>query len=164
MRRWSPYLIAGALVAVLAGAPAAAQQGALSDHNTHNQPLDAEGVLTWDALANLDIRVETPAPLQTVFYVEFPESLKALDGTVVRMKGFMYPLEAGEAHDKFLLAALPPACPFCLPGNAKTLVDVIGSEPIRYTLDPVVLEGKFTILENDITGFYYRLSDAGQVE
>ncbi len=164
MRQWFQYLMAAALVAVLAAAPAAAQQGALSDHNTHSQPLDAEGVLTWDALANLDIRVETPAPLQTVFYVEFPENLKALDGTVVRMKGFMYPLEAGEAHDKFLLAALPPACPFCLPGNAKTLVDVIGSEPIRYTLDPVVLEGKFTILENDISGFYYRLSDAGQVE
>ena len=51
-----------------------------------------------------------------------------------------------------------------MPGNAKTLVDVIGSEPIRHSIDPVVLEGEFTILEFDITGFYYRLSDAGQVE
>ena len=143
---------------------ALAQEDALSDHSVHSQPLDAEGILTWDALANLEVRVETPAPLQTLFFVEFSEKIKELDGETVRLKGFMYPLEAGEAHAWFLLSALPPACPFCLPGTSRTLVDVHGEEPIRYTLDPVVLEGKFALLSEDDSGLYYRLKDAVQVE
>jgi len=158
-------ITAGIAVAAALGAhPASAEQGTLSDHSVHSQPLDAEGILTWDALANLDVRVETPAPLQTLFFVEFPEKIRELDGETVRLKGFMYPLEAGEAHAWFLLSALPPACPFCLPGTSRTLVDVHGEAPIRYTLDPVVLEGKFALLSEDDSGLYYRLMDAVQVE
>ena len=89
----------------------AAQEGIPESHTVHNQPIDADGVLSWEELSDLDVRVETPAPLQTIFHIEFPESLRALDGTVVRLKGFMYPLEVGETHDKFLLSAMPPACP-----------------------------------------------------
>ncbi len=156
--------IAAALALLLAAAPGAAQQNLPADHTVHNQPVDADGALSWEALANLDVRVETPAPLQTIFHIEFPEALRALDGQIVRMKGFMYPLEAGETHDSFLLSALPPACPFCLPGNARTLVDVECAKPVRYTLDPVMLEGRFALLENDDTGLHYRLSEAGPVE
>ncbi len=158
--------LSGVLAVLLIALPAAATEPGLpANHEIHNQPpVDSEGTLTWDALANLEIRVETPAPLQTLFYVEFPESLRALDGERVRIKGFMYPLEAGETHDKFLLAALPPACPFCLPGNAKTLVDVHCDRPVGYTMEPVILEGRFTLLDEDDTGLYYRLSEAGPVE
>ena len=159
--------LSGALLALaaiaLAGQPAAAEQGLPADHSQHNVPVDADGAVTWEALANLDIRVETPAPLQTIFHIEFPASLKALDGEVVRLKGFMYPLEAGETHVSFLLSALPPACPFCLPGSARTLVDIQSDEPITYTMEPVMLEGRLSLLEDDDTGLYYRLSEAGPV-
>ena len=153
-----------AAIGLAAGmAEAAAQQAIPESHTVHNQPVDADGVLSWEALANLDVRVETPAPLQTIFYIEFPDSLRALDGTVVRLKGFMYPLEVGETHDKFLLSAMPPACPFCLPGTARTLVDVRCDRPVTYTLEPVVLEGRLALLEGDDSGLYYRLTEAGPI-
>ena len=166
MKRVLRFCVPAILASLLMAGPLAATESELpANHDVHNQPpIDAEGTLTWDALANLEIRVETPAPLQTLFFVEFPESLRALDGERVRIKGFMYPLEAGETHNKFLLAALPPACPFCLPGNAKTLVDVHCDRPVGYTMEPVILEGRFTILEEDDTGLYYRLTEAGPVE
>ena len=132
-------------------------------HDVHNQAPDAPpAALTWDELMNLEIRVETPAPLQTIFHVSYPESLKAKDGTVVRIKGFMYPLEAGETHTYFLLSALPPSCPFCLPSGARGLVEVMCEEGVRYTLEPVLLEGRFKLLEEDElgTGLHYRLSAA----
>ena len=106
---------------------------------------------------DLEVRVENPAPLQTVFHVSYPESLKARNGTVVRVKGFMYPLEAGETHTYFLLSALPPSCPFCLPASARGLVEVKYDEGGRYTLEPVLLEGRFELLEGAATGLYYRL-------
>lgn len=85
-------------------------------HTTHNQAPDAPAAaLSWEELMALEVRVETPAPLQTVFHVSYPDSVKEKDGAVVRIKGFMYPLEAGETHTYFLLSALPPSCPFSSP-------------------------------------------------
>ena len=132
-------------------------------HDVHNQAPDAPATaLTWDELMNLEVTVETVAPLQSNFIVSYPETLKARDGTVVRIKGFMYPLEAGETHTYFLLSALPPSCPFCLPASARGLVEVMCDEGVRYTLEPVLLEGRFELMEDDGlgTGLHYRLSAA----
>ena len=132
-------------------------------HDVHNQAPEAPPTaLTWDELMNLEVTVETVAPLQSNFIVSYPETLKARDGTVVRIKGFMYPLEAGETHTYFLLSALPPSCPFCLPASARGLVEVVCDKGVRYTLEPVLLEGRFELLEDDElgTGLHYRLSAA----
>ena len=80
-------------------------------HDVRNQAPEAPAAaLTWDELMNLEVTVENPAPLQTVFHVSYPESLKAKDGTVVRIEGLHVPPEAGETHTYFLLSALPPNC------------------------------------------------------
>ena len=130
-------------------------------HTVHNEAPDAPpAALSWEDLMNLEVRVETPAPLQTVFHVSYPDSLLARDGTVVRIKGFMYPLEAGETHSYFLLSALPPSCPFCLPASSRGLVEVRCDEGVRYTLEPVLLEGRFELLEDAATGLHYRLDNA----
>ena len=160
-----------ALAFFLATAPASAlnlfgNRGSepIPDHDVHNQVPDAPATaLTWDELMNLEVTVETPAPLQTVFRISYPDSLRAKDGTVVRIRGFMYPLEAGESHTYFLLSALPPSCPFCLPASARGLVVVTCDEGVRYTLQPVLLEGRFELMEEDDaigTGLHYRLNNA----
>jgi hypothetical protein len=133
-------------------------------HSVHNKPPEqTDSTLTWEELNNLDIKVETPAPLQTIFHVSFPQALTARNGTAVKIKGFMYPLKAGEAHDYFLLSALPPSCPFCLPGGQTTLIEVKCAEPIAYTLEPILLEGTFELLKDDPSGLYYRLIEARAV-
>ena len=160
-----------ALSVSLATAPASAlnpfgSRGSepIPDHEVHNQAPDAPATaLTWDELMNLEVTVESPAPLQTVFHVSYPDSLRVKDGTVVRIRGFMYPLEAGETHTYFLLSALPPSCPFCLPASARGLVEVTCDEGVRYTLQPVLLEGRFELMEGDDalgTGLHYRLNNA----
>ena len=136
---------------------------AIPGHDVHNEVPDAPvAALTWAELMDLEVRVETPAPLQTVFHISYPESLRARSGTIVRIRGFMYPLEAGETHTYFLLSALPPSCPFCLPASARGLVEVQCDEEVRYTLEPVLLEGRFDLLEDEEAGLglHYRLSGA----
>ena len=160
-----------ALALALAAAPASAlnpfgsrASEPVPGHDVHNQTPEAPAAaLTWEELMNLDVTVETPAPLQTIFHVSYPDSLRAKDGAVVRIRGFMYPLEAGETHRYFLLSALPPSCPFCLPAGARGLVEVKCDEGVRYTLEPVLLEGRFELLEEDDalgTGLHYRLNGA----
>ena len=162
------FVLCAAFSAMVFGSPAAAQSlfGSRSGdevpgHSVHNQaPAAPPAALSWQDLMDLEVRVESPAPLQTVFHVSYPDSLKARDGTVVRIKGFMYPLEAGETHTYFLLSALPPSCPFCLPASARGLVEVMCEEGVRYTLEPVLLEGRFELLEGAATGLHYRLDNA----
>ena len=161
-------VLSTALSAMALTAPAAAfdlfgkrTSDEIPGHTTHNQAPDAPpAALSWEDLMALEVRIETPAPLQTVFHVSYPDSLIARDGTVVRIKGFMYPLEAGETHTYFLLSALPPSCPFCLPASSRGLVEVMCDEGVRYTLEPVLLEGRFELLEDAATGLHYRLGNA----
>ena len=144
------FVLSAALSGLILGSPASAQSlfGGSDDeilpgHTTHNQAPDAPpAALSWQELMDLEVRVESPAPLQTVFHVTYPDSLVARNGTVVQIKGFMYPLEAGETHTYFLLSALPPSCPFCLPASSRGLVEVKCDEGVRYTLEPVLLEGR----------------------
>ena len=162
------FVLSAALSGLVLGSSASAQSlfGGSDDveipgHAVHNQAPDAPpAALSWQDLMNLEVRVETPAPLQTVFHVTYPDSLLARNGTVVRIKGFMYPLEAGETHTYFLLSALPPSCPFCLPASSRGLVEVKCDEGVRYTLEPVLLEGRFVLLEDAATGLHYRLDNA----
>ena len=160
-----------ALSSALAAAPASAlnpfgNRGSepVPEHDVHNRAADAPAeALTWDELMNLEVTVETTGALQSIFHVSYPDSLKAKDGTVVRIRGFMYPLEAGETHTYFLLSALPPSCPFCLPASARGLVEVTCDEGVRYTLQPVLIEGRFELMEEDDamgTGLHYRLNNA----
>ena len=160
---------AASLVVLALGTSSAIAQGGTADgaakpipgHDVHNQAPDAPpAALTWQELMDLEVRVETPAPLQTIFHVVYPDSLIARDDTVVRIKGFMYPLEAGETHTYFLLSALPPSCPFCLPASSRGLVEVRCDEGVRYTLEPVLLEGRFELLDDAATGLHYRLDNA----
>jgi len=39
-------------------------------------------------------------------------------------------------------------------------VEIKTKTPVAYTLDPVVVEGKFAVLADDPYGLYYRITDA----
>lgn len=44
------------------------------------------------------------------------------------------------------------------------MVEVKAKTPVRYSLEPVVVEGKFTVLTNDQYGLYYRVVEAVPVK
>jgi uncharacterized protein len=123
-----------------------------------------EGVIGWDVLGNMDVDVEVIAPLQSIFHVDYTAEVKALDGRRIELMGFIYPLAAGVAHERFLLTAWPPSCPFCLPAGPAQMVEVHAAEPIAFTDGAVQLGGTFEVLEDDPSGMYYRMRDAREIE
>jgi uncharacterized protein len=131
-------------------------------HNTLYQV--PEGVVGWDTLGNLEVRTEVVAPLRAVFHTDYTAEIKALDGQEVRLMGFIYPLEAGREHARFLLTAWPPSCPFCLPAGPSQMVEVLCEEPIAFTDGAIQIAGKFELLRDDASGLYYRMHDAREVE
>ena len=149
-----------ALAAALALAAFTPQQ-APKDHAPVTEP---DGALSWQALANLETSVRTVGPLRTEMTMDVAPQVRALDGSQVKIAGFIYPLEGGETHRRFLLSAYPPSCPFCLPGGPAELVEVECAEAVKFSYEPVTLSGRFSVLKDDPGGLLYRLSEARAVE
>jgi uncharacterized protein len=133
-----------------------------SVHNTFYQVPD--GVIGWDVLGEMDVEVEVLGPLRSVFHVDYTERVKALDGQEVRIMGFLYPLEGGMRHARFLLTAWPPSCPFCLPAGPSQMVEVMCEEPVEFSEGAILMAGTLSVLEDDPSGMYYRMDNARLVE
>jgi uncharacterized protein len=133
-----------------------------SVHNTFYQV--PEGVIGWDVLGEMDVEVEVLGPLRSVFHVDYTERVKALDGQEVQIMGFLYPLEGGMRHARFLLTAWPPSCPFCLPAGPSQMVEVLREEPVEFSEGAILMAGTLSVLEDDPSGMYYRMKNARLVE
>ena len=92
----------------------------------------------------------------------FPDEIRALNNKTVKVLGFMMPLEPGDKQRHFLLSAVPTTCASCLPAGPAGLVEVKAQTPVRYSIDPVVVEGQLAVLDEDPYGLFYRISDANQ--
>ena len=124
------------------------------------KPLEErEGVVPWSLLANV-----TTKPLKNRVQPVFPAPVKALDRQTVKVQGFMMPLDPGERQKHFLLSAVPTTCSFCVPAGPEGLVQVRTERPVRYGIEPVVVEGRMEVLEDDPFGVYYRITGARQVQ
>ena len=144
-------LLAGLALALLA--PASIAQ-APHDPLTSMLP-DAKGTLAWSLLGKTAIR-----KVDGKLGPDFPSALKPFNGKTVKMQGYVLPLEAGQAHKRFLLSAWSPSCPFCLTAGPEAMVEVKARSAVAYALEPVVVQGRLELLDNDPAGLFYRLVEA----
>ena len=112
-------------------------------------------VVPWSTLTTVKTRV-----VKNRILPEFTPPVLALNRKTQRVQGFMMPLEPGEKQRHFLLTSVPLSCSFCLPGGPESMVEVRTKNPVRYTLEPVVVEGDFAVLADDPQGLYYRITNA----
>jgi uncharacterized protein len=129
----------------------------IHDPNSPFAPLPARtDVVPWSVLTAVKTR---PADKNRLLPA-FDKAQLALDQKTQRIQGFMMPLEPGEKQTHFLLTSVPMSCSFCTPGGPESMVEVKTRTPVRYTLDPVIVEGKFAVLADDPYGLYYRVTEA----
>lgn len=121
--------------------------------------VERSDVLPWSTLTD----VKTKA-VKNRLLPAFPPTVQALSDKVQRVQGFMMPLEPGEKQQHFLLTSVPMTCAFCTPGGPESMVEVKTRVAVRYVLEPVVMEGQFSVLPDDPYGLYYRLSEARSVK
>ena len=151
-----------ALIAVAAASPVAAvmpsvpQSGLPSalDYGAMLLP-ERAGVVSWRTLAQV-----TPVKQGDRMVPEFSKDIQTLDQREVKVQGFIIPLDMGDRQKRFLLSAVPPHCPFCMPAGPDAIVEVIAKTPVKYSIEPIVVSGKFALVKDDATGVLYRLTDA----
>ena len=116
-------------------------------------------VVPWSVLT----AVKTKTEKNRILPVFEPQQI-ALNQKTQRIQGFMMPLEPGEKQRHFLLSSVPLTCSFCTPGGPESMVEVRAKTPVRHSLEPVVVEGRFVLLKNDPYGLFYRMVDAVPVK
>ena len=115
----------------------------------------AQDVVSWKTFAQVELSrsANRIAP-------RFSDAVAALDQKEVKVQGFMLPLDVGEKHALFVLSAVPPTCAFCMPAGPEAVVEVRAKRPLAYTDNAVTVSGKLSVLKDDPTGIFYRLTDA----
>ncbi len=112
-------------------------------------------VVPWSVLTAVTTKTEKSRILPV-----FAPQQMALNQKTQRIQGFMMPLEPGEKQRHFLLSSVPLTCSFCVPGGPESMVEVKTRTPVAYTMEPVTVEGRFAVLNDDPYGLYYRVTDA----
>ncbi len=113
------------------------------------------GVVSWKTLAQVE-----PVKQGSKIVPQFSSDILGLDKKDVRVYGFMIPLEMTDQQKHFLLSAVPPHCPFCLPAGPDAIVEVQAKKPVTYGFEPIVVAGRFAVLKDDKAGVLYRMTDA----
>jgi hypothetical protein len=116
-------------------------------------------VVPWSLLTAVTLRDSRKGPRPA-----FNAEQLALHFRQQRVQGFMMPLEPGEKQKHFLLSSVPMTCAFCVPGGPESMVEVFTKTPVKYSLEPVAVEGRFAVLEDDPYGLYYRVTDAVNIK
>jgi hypothetical protein len=147
------------LFALALAFPAAAQHQAPpgADPSQFKPLVERKDVLSWKVLAQVEL-----VKMKDRYVPQFSPGVAALDQKEVKLQGFMMPLEMGDKQTHFVLSAMPVSCAFCLPGGPEALVEVKTKRPVKYSFDPITVSGKLSVLKEDPTGVFYRITDALQ--
>ncbi len=155
-RRLRAGLAAAALAA--AAAAAAAQEAPPGPPAETLYPLpEVAGAVPWEWLADVRMAFEG-----IDLVPEYRPELRALDGEAVTLVGFLVPLSADGRRQ--LLSMVSPNCPYCLPGGPETFVELLADAPIAFTDEAAVVAGRLELLEDSLSGYFYRLHGAERVD
>lgn len=152
-----PMKITALLAGLLLAFPALAQhQAPPGGDPSQFKPLpERKDIVSWKTLSQVELVKQKDR-----YVPQFAAPVAALDKKEVKIQGFMMPLQMGDKQTHFVLSAMPQSCAFCMPGGPESMVEVKSKTPVKYTFDAVVLTGKLSVLKDDPTGVFYRLTDA----
>ncbi len=124
------------------------------------KPYEGLPSLVWPKLIDINVVVrsdqygEYDAPV-------FTNAVKALEGKVVYLPGYMVPFEGGYKESHFMFSALPlQACFFCGVGGPESVIEVEAKNAIKFTFKPVEIKGILSLNDDDPDRMFYILKNA----
>lgn len=134
--------------------PVLSPHGSLDTDSTQLPPTKSE---TWKKL--MDIEYEK---ISTYGYIPvFKDVQKEMDGSVITIEGFMYPLEETPKQTIFILSFYPIAsCFFCGGAGPESVVEVNAPNAIKYSRKQVSIKGRLELNEDEPERLFYILQDA----
>lgn len=120
----------------------------------------------WKSLAHVTYKTRYDEKLKyEVDYPVFGEEVKQWEGKVVKVKGYMVPLEEYMGHNFFVLSALPyNVCFFCGAAGPETVMEIYTKEEVEFSEKPIWVKGKLKLNDSNYDHLMYILEDAVQIE
>ena len=143
----------------ISGVPLGQGAGVHGANSPYAPLAERNDVLPWSLLTAVKTKTEKNRILPV-----FGPDIQALSLKSQRIQGFMMPLSPGEKQNHFLVSSVPLTCAFCLPGGPESMVEVKTRIPVKYSMEAIVVEGKFAVLKDDPYGLYYRMTEAVAVK
>ncbi len=100
------------------------------------------------------------------FKPKFTPEVRKLDGQIVTVKGFMFPLGETEKQKMFLFGPFPVSCPFHYHVSPALVIEVHADKtPVKFSYDAVTLKGKLQLIDADPeNSTFYKLVDVQVVK
>lgn len=118
----------------------------------------AQGV--WKNLSEVSYKISEDQ-FGELYVPVFGENVKKLEGKEVEADGYIIPFEGMFKPEHIILSSLPLAeCFFCGSGGPETVMEVMLTDPIKYTSKRVKVRGKLTLNAKDPEKLMYILKDA----
>ncbi|MBB6324622.1 hypothetical protein FHS59_000237 [Algoriphagus iocasae] len=121
---------------------------------------NAQDKNVWKSLSDVSYKVSKDN-FGELYVPVFSEESKKLEGTVVEADGYIIPFEGMFKPEHIILSSLPLAeCFFCGSGGPETVMEVMLTDPIKYTSKRVKVRGKLVLNGNDPEKLMYILKEA----
>ena len=133
--------------------PQTAALPSASDYSATVLP-ERSDVVSWKTLSQVEPQKENGKIVP-----QFAKEILALNKKDIKIQGFMVPLEPESKHKHFVLSAVPPSCPFCMPAGPDAMVEIRLKDGIDFDLNPIVVSGRFSVRNDDPRGVFYTLTD-----
>ena len=111
----------------------------------------------WDVLNRTRIVADTAKGEYTA---TFPAALIARRGSVMKIAGFILPLETTSRSAHFMLVRRNTGCPFCPPNAPTEALEIFSKVPVRYTGEEIVVTGRLKLVASSDQGLFFQLTDA----
>ncbi len=140
MNKWSKILVVGVVVSLF------------------TPTVNAQAV--WKTLTEVSYKISEDQ-FGELYVPVFSENIKKLEGKVVEADGYIIPFEGMFKPNHIILSSLPLAeCFFCGSGGPETVMEVMLTNPIKYTSKRVKVRGKLTLNAKDPEKLMYILKEA----
>lgn len=120
----------------------------------------------WKNLAKISYKKEYDAVMG--FKIDKPvfgESIKAMEGKEVEVKGYIIPVDGYKSHKEFVFSAFPYSqCFFCGGAGPETVMEVEAKDAIKFTAESIVLKGILSLNDNDVNRLMFKISKATLVK
>ena len=122
----------------------------------------AQGV--WKTLTEVSYKISEDQ-FGELYVPVFSDNIKKLEGKVVEADGYIIPFEGMFKPNHIILSSLPLAeCFFCGSGGPETVMEVMLTNPIKYTSKRVKVRGKLTLNAKDPEKLMYILKEGQLIE
>jgi hypothetical protein len=95
-----------------------------------------------------------------LFVADHPPEVRALDGRVVSISGFMLSTDPMGFSTDFILTRYTPVCAFCPPGAPNEAVQVTLTRVITPIRGLITVRGRLHLEKDATSGLFFRLDGA----